>query len=146
MIVYDSWCSNGSAQSSTIMLRKARLHKRFLSRNSTQLQYRGCNYLPFKCDFAAAISPEFRACLSIELRDKNRLCKRTFTWTKDMKGKYLLLTDFEGGTVRFVIYSTDRENEDSKIFITSLYLGIKHVIRDVLNLGGRRSVEYGPQN
>ena len=47
-----------------------------------------------------------------------------------------------------VIYRTDQENEVSKIFIISLYLGIERAGREAsskLNLAGR-TVEYDPQN
>ena len=46
-----------------------------------------------------------------------------------------------------VTYSTDRENEVSKIFIISLRLirRTKRKLVDFLNLVGRR-VEYDPQN
>ena len=55
------------------------------------------------------------------------------------------------GKTSVVIYSTDRENEVSKIFIISLYLGIEDAgrvgkgSRSNFNLAGR-TVEYGPQN
>ena len=65
--------------------------------------------------------------------------------------QYLLLTEFEGRTVNYgprfslrfmakrekqgsIIYSTDRENEVSNIFITSLYLGIERVGRKAVSI------------
>ena len=56
--------------------------------------------------------------------------------------KYLLLTKFE---VRTVTYSTDRENEVSKIFIISLRL-IGRAGKEQLSKLAGRTVKYGALN
>ena len=62
---------------------KARLHRRFLSRQSCNLKIPSVNQVRFSVRFVAAISQGFRACLKLDAtkiasscRDKNRLCNR----------------------------------------------------------------------